>query len=165
MTGSDYFDFVVQAETDLQRTFTRTASQFNNAGGSVYAGVTFSLAELPMKQVSFAQTGEITLSISMPSDTNYYGVTFSDVRAFLVGLPVAGRTPVTIDLVKAGTSLFKDHVATSTASHTTRATRRCDLCTTETGVPPCPPQTVVCRAGTWPTSTLGTPRMGPGSCR
>ena len=35
-------------------------------------------------------------------------MTFSDVRAFLVGLPVAGRTPVTIDLVKAGTSVFKD---------------------------------------------------------
>ena len=33
---------------------------------------------------------------------------FSDVRAFLVGLPAAGRAPVTIDLVQAGTSVFKD---------------------------------------------------------
>eukprot|EP01051_Picozoa_sp_SAG22_P011179 SAG22_NODE_1056_length_5777_cov_137.240402_2_plen_241_part_00 len=43
-----------------------------------------------------------------PAESNYYGVTFSDVRVFLVGLPAAGRTPITVDLVKAGVSDFKD---------------------------------------------------------
>eukprot|EP01043_Picozoa_sp_COSAG02_P005432 COSAG02_NODE_147_length_33939_cov_6.689539_7_plen_1476_part_00 len=108
ISGSEYYDFVTQAETDLQSTFTRTASRFNNAGGSTYASTVFTLADLPAAQANFARTGEITLSISMPSESNYYGVTFSDVRAFLVGLPTRGRTPVTIDLVKKGTSVFKD---------------------------------------------------------
>eukprot|EP01045_Picozoa_sp_COSAG04_P014873 COSAG04_NODE_1138_length_8106_cov_4.244036_6_plen_829_part_00 len=108
MSGSEYQRFVSKAETDLQSAFSRTASQFNNGGSQSSGGLTFDLAELPASQATFAQTGAITLSISLPEDSDYYAVTFSDVRVFLVGLPAAGLTPVTINMVKAGTSVFKD---------------------------------------------------------
>eukprot|EP01045_Picozoa_sp_COSAG04_P012208 COSAG04_NODE_814_length_10091_cov_7.591873_9_plen_1027_part_00 len=108
MSGSEYQRFVAEAEADLQAAFSRTASQFNNGGSQSSGGLTFELADLPASQATFAQTGEITLSISLPVDSDYYGVTFSDVRVFLVGLPAAGRTPVTINMIKAGTSVFKD---------------------------------------------------------
>ena len=108
MTGSQYNDFVAQAETDLQTAFTRTARQFNNVGSSTLASTLFQLVDLPAAREAFIQTGEITLDIALPHDSRYYGVTFSDARAFLVGLPTSGRTPVTIDLVKGGSSVFKD---------------------------------------------------------
>ena len=61
-----------------------------------------------MAQANFVQTGQMTLSIPFPTESSYYSVTFSEVRVFFVGLPVTGRTPVAIDLVKAGASDFKD---------------------------------------------------------
>ena len=54
----------------------------------------FELADLPASKATFAQTGAITLSISLPEDSDYFGVTFSDVRVFLVGLPAAGQSPL-----------------------------------------------------------------------
>ena len=109
MTGREYFDFVVQAETNLQTAFSRTAGQANNGGSSCFSSATFSLADLPAAQANFVQTGEITLSIAPPEDSSYFGVTFSDVRAFLVGLPpVAGSSTINLALTKAGTSVFQD---------------------------------------------------------
>jgi hypothetical protein len=108
MTGSQYYDFVVQAETDLQTAFTRAARQFNNGGSSTYASTVFQLADFPAGREAFIQNGEITVDIELPTETSYYGVTFSDARAFLVGLPAVGRTPVTLFLTKGGSSVFKD---------------------------------------------------------
>eukprot|EP01052_Picozoa_sp_SAG31_P031386 SAG31_NODE_3318_length_4420_cov_2.018051_4_plen_690_part_00 len=108
MTGPQLRDFVVQVETDLQTAFINAESRFNNAGESLFAGVSFELAEMPTARQHFVESGELTLTIPLPPESNYYGVTFSDVRVFLVNLPSAGRTPITIDLVKAGVSDFKD---------------------------------------------------------
>eukprot|EP01043_Picozoa_sp_COSAG02_P003653 COSAG02_NODE_90_length_37755_cov_29.833364_38_plen_1386_part_00 len=108
MTGREYFDFVVQAETDLQSAFSRTASRNNNGGSSTFASTVFELAALPAAQPHFVRTGKITLSIALPEESNYYGVTFSDVRAFLVGLSATEHNWVTIDLIKKGTSVFQD---------------------------------------------------------
>ena len=47
MTGSQYYDYVVQAETDLQTAFTRAARQFTNGGSSTFASTAFQLADLP----------------------------------------------------------------------------------------------------------------------
>ena len=110
MTGIEYQRWVSSAEADLQAAFVSEASRFNNGGGSCFSSTTFELADLPAASASFVNTGEITLSIALPQDTSYYGVTFSDVRAYLVGLHAeAGRqASVTIDLTKAGTSVFQD---------------------------------------------------------
>ena len=108
MSGSEYQRFVSEAETLIQTEFIRAASLFTNAGETLFAGVSFELSELPTAREHFVQTGQITLSIPLPEESNFYGVTFSDVRVFLVDLPASGRSPVTIDLVKAGVSDFKD---------------------------------------------------------
>ena len=102
MSGSEYQRFVSEAETRVQTEFVRAASLFNNASERLFARVSFELSELPTAREHFVQTGQITLSIPLPEESNYYGVTFSDVRVFLVSLPTAGRSPVTIDMVKAG---------------------------------------------------------------
>ena len=128
-------DAVVQVETDLQTAFINAASRFNNAGESLFAGVSFELAEMPTARQHFVETGELTLTIPLPPESNYYGVTFSDVRVFLVNLPAAGRTPITIDLVKAGGSDFKDDTGSTrhgawlrtsgTKSRCVQAARKC----------------------------------------
>ena len=108
MESDAYRQFVNEAGTHIQSEFLRAASLFNNAGTQMDAGVAFELSELPTAKENFVQSGQITLSIPLPAESNWYGVVFSDVRVFLVGLPVSGRTPITIEAVKAGVSDFKD---------------------------------------------------------
>ena len=108
MTGAQYLNFVTEAQTAIQTLKTRTAEQSNNGGNQGFAGITIELGNLPLQKARFIRTGEISLSIGLPADTTYFGVTFSDIRVFLVGLPPPTSGAVTINLVKGGTSVFKD---------------------------------------------------------
>jgi hypothetical protein len=66
-------------------------------------------------------SGKLTLTIQLPSDiTSYYGVTFSDLRVYLVGLPETanGGSNIAIDMVNMGSSTFLDEQgATKTFTH------------------------------------------------
>lgn len=110
MSGIEYQRWVSSAEADVQSAFVSAAQRFTNSGGSCTSSTTFELANLPAIAANFVDTGEITLSIALPDYTSYYAVTFSDVRAYLVGLQVEAEQSslVTIDLTKAGTSVFQD---------------------------------------------------------
>ena len=99
--------FLAKAETDLQTAFDDAADDSTNTGGACYSHTTFELRELPAAAERFVETGILSLDIALPHDSIFYGVIFDDVRVFLVGLPI-GMPSVTINLVKAGSSTFKD---------------------------------------------------------
>jgi hypothetical protein len=108
MSGGEYVQFLVKSETDLQTAFDDAADDFTNTGGACYSHTTFELRELPAAVERFVKTGTLSLDIALPHDSNYFGVTFDDVRVFLVGLPPGISSSVNINLVKAGSSTFKD---------------------------------------------------------
>jgi hypothetical protein len=107
MSGGEYLQFLEKATSGLQTAFVAAASDSTNAGGTCFSHATFELVELPAAAKSFVETGILTLDIPLPPESSYYGVIFVDVRAFLVGLP-AGIASVKVNLVKAGSSSFKD---------------------------------------------------------
>eukprot|EP01043_Picozoa_sp_COSAG02_P059833 COSAG02_NODE_7696_length_2887_cov_17.426112_2_plen_313_part_00 len=83
-------------------------AKFNNHGSHCNSGPNFQLDIEPnAERANFVQTGELSVTIPLPDDTTYYGVTFSDVRIFLVGLDV-DRGNVVVTATKSGTSTFLD---------------------------------------------------------
>ena len=108
LDGPAYHQFLGRAETDLQTAFSRAADK-QRAPSSCFSGLSFDLASLPQsEQSAFAQTGTLMVTIDLPEDTSYHGVTFSDIHVFLVGLPRSQRSTVTITATKVGVSKFLD---------------------------------------------------------
>ena len=68
---------------------------------------TFQLSELPTTAADFVQTGEITLTIPLPAQTNFYRVSFSDDRVFLFGdAQGPSQTSKSMPSIKKGASAF-----------------------------------------------------------
>jgi hypothetical protein len=108
MSTTEYWQNIKDAHRELDTANDARIISDNVQGNSQTAGTTFLLRDMPTVREKFLQTGEITLSIPLPERSNYFGVTFSDVRAYLVGYQPLGDTDAVLHLRKGGTSTFKN---------------------------------------------------------
>ena len=95
MSADDFHTFVSEAELALQSTYATQLAQHNNAGSSnIWSHAEFDLTAMPIQRAQFISSGTLTLTIELPGGSNYYGVTLTDLRVFLVGLSEAANEPV-----------------------------------------------------------------------
>eukprot|EP01043_Picozoa_sp_COSAG02_P049709 COSAG02_NODE_5022_length_4720_cov_5.299502_1_plen_471_part_00 len=113
MNADDLLQFVTEAQVQVREEYDAAGAQFTNGGGSCAlprgtAATTVAISASSAIGRSFAGSGELSLSIQMPESTSYYSVTFSDVRAYLIGLRESPTETINIDIVKGAHSLFRD---------------------------------------------------------
>ena len=99
-----YKTLVMDAHNELLTKWQAVLGESNNCGGETWGSVDFELAQMPGN--SFAADGTLTVDIGIPPHNGYSHVTFSDAKVYLVGLSIS--TPVTVELVKAGSSKMLD---------------------------------------------------------
>ena len=103
-TGSEYLNFIQEQAAALSTAFTDTAAQYTHCGSTCASYTQFNLAELPAERQKFVQSGELTFTIKQPLSSRLYGVTWVDMRVFLIGLD----DRVVLNIWQSGTSVFQD---------------------------------------------------------
>ena len=119
LSGVQLHDFASKNQVALEQAFT-TAAENTGTLQQCYSNLAYDLKTLPAAMQRFRSSGEMTLDIPLPPNSRYYGVTFSDVRVYLVGLPPpSGRDKtIKIAITKLGTSTFLDkHGKTQRFTH------------------------------------------------
>jgi hypothetical protein len=109
MNGLQLHKFATGAQVALDKAFTSAAEDADTVQ-QCFSSTTVQLSSLPAAVQAFRTHGQITVSIPLPADSRYYGVTFAEARVFLVGLPPPSSrdTVVKIRATKTGTSSFLD---------------------------------------------------------
>ena len=85
LSGVQLHDFARKNQVALEQAFT-TAAENTGTLQQCYSNLAYDLKTLPAAMQRFRSSGEMTLDIPLPPNSRYYGVTFSDVRVYLVGV-------------------------------------------------------------------------------
>eukprot|EP01045_Picozoa_sp_COSAG04_P011047 COSAG04_NODE_698_length_11049_cov_9.441370_2_plen_2967_part_00 len=105
LTGRALHVLFQQAEARLYESFIGAATNDDSCAATCVSYTQFELDQLSAERDNFVRTGQLMLSIPLPSETSYWGVTWTGLRVFLIG-----RSPGQMDMVTSqlGTSMFLD---------------------------------------------------------